>query len=178
MTNSVGMQYASAIFDLAYEKKCVTDYYQALDVINTVIKDEDISKVFMHPSITLDAKKEILKKSISTEIDETLLNFLYVLLDNNRLFDLPLIVVAYKELLNKYENVIEVDLYYKYPLTDEQRVEIKDKLSNYYQKKVVLHEILDDSLIGGIKITTAGEVLDVSVLSSLSNLKNSLKKGW
>ena len=37
MINSVGLQYATALFDLAEENKSVSDYYQALCIINEVI---------------------------------------------------------------------------------------------------------------------------------------------
>ena len=178
MINSVGLQYATALFDLAEENKSVNDYYQALCIINEVILEEEIKKTFEHPSISLEDKKMILKESLENSIDELLLNFLYVLIDNNRLNDLGLIVEAYKELLNEYENNIEVNVYSKYSLTEEQRVDITKKLSFHYQKNIILHEYLDESLLGGIKITCDGKIIDTSALHSLDSLKNSLKKGW
>jgi F0F1-type ATP synthase delta subunit len=66
--------------------------------------------------------------------------------------DLSLIISAYKELLNEYVNKLEVNVYSKYPLTEEQRVDVSNKLKNYYQKKIILNELVDESLIGGIKI--------------------------
>ena len=45
MINSVGLQYAKAIFDLACEKKCATDYYQALEVINKAEKNKALDRV-------------------------------------------------------------------------------------------------------------------------------------
>lgn len=178
MVNSVGLQYAQAIFDLAKESKCASDYYQALNAINAVIKEEEIAKTFSHPNINLATKKEILANALGEIVDETLLHFVFVLLDNNRLGDLSLIVEAYKELLNEYENVIEVNVYSKYPLSEEQRVDLHNKLCSYYQKQVTIKEELDSDLIGGVKITSAGKIIDLSTLSALDNLKNSLKKGY
>ena len=65
-----------------------------------------------------------------------------------------------------------------YTLTEEQRVDITNKLSFHYQKNVILHEYLDESLLGGIKIICDGKIIDTSALHSLDSLKNSLKKGW
>ena len=45
--------------------------------------------------------------------------------------------------------------------------------SDYYDTTIRCY-----TLIGGIKIEAAGQVLDSTVLSALDNLKNSLKKGW
>lgn len=179
MINSTGLQYAQAIFDLAKENKSASDYYQALLVINdAIIKDEEINKVFAHPSITLGEKKSILEKSLSSNVDEVLIHFLFVLLDNNRLFELPLIIEAYKELLDEYENKMEVDVYSKYPLDSKTKEELVAKLEKHYQKTIIINEHLDDNVIGGVKIVSNKEVLDSSVLSTLDNMKNSLKKGW
>lgn len=178
MTNSIGLQYAKAIFDLACEAKCANDYFDALKVINDTFKAEEIVKTFSHPLVSKDEKKEILSKSIGHLVDEVLINFLFVLIDNDRLMDLSLIISAYKELLNEYENKLEVNVYSKYPLTEEQRVDVSNKLKNYYQKKIILNELVDESLIGGIKVECNGEVIDTTLLQSLNNLKNSLKKGW
>lgn len=179
MINSTGLQYAQAIFDLAKENKSASDYYQALKVINDcIINDEENSKVFAHPSITISDKKEILKKSLSNNVDELLIHFLYVLLDNNRLFDLPLVIEAYKQLLDEYENKMEVNVYSKYPLDAQTKEELIKKLEKHYQKTIILFEHIDESVIGGVKIVSNKEVLDSSVLSTLDNMKNSLKKGW
>lgn len=179
MINSTGLQYAQAIFDLAKENKSASDYYQALLVINNaIINDGEINKVFAHPSITLSEKKSILEKSLSSNVDEVLIHFLFVLLDNNRLFELPLVIEAYKALLDEYENKMEVDVYSKYSLDTKAKEELVAKLEKHYQKTIILNEHLDDTVIGGVKIVSNKEVLDSSVLSTLDNMKNSLKKGW
>ena len=179
MINSTGVHYAQAIFDLAKESKSVIDYYQALVVINdALINDQTVNKTFAHPGITISEKKEILFKSLSNSLDEVLLHFLYVLLDNNRLFELPLVIEAYKQLLDEYENKMEVNVYSKYPLDSSTKEELLHKLEKHYQKTIILNEHIDKSVIGGIKIVSNKEVLDSSVLSTLDNMKNSLKKGW
>lgn len=179
MINSTGLQYAKAIFDLAKENKSASDYYQALLVINEVIiNDEEVNKVFAHPSINVSNKKDILYKSLCNKVDELLIHFLYVLLDNGRLLDLPLVIEAYKQLLDEYENKVEVDVYSKYPLEESIRENLIQKLEKHYHKTVIINEHIDENLIGGIKLVSNKEVLDSSVVSTLDNMKNSLKKGW
>lgn len=179
MINSVSLQYAKAIFDLACEKKCATDYYQALEVINkAMVLDEEVVKVFAHPLVNKESKKELILKTLNNNTDELLIQFLFVLIDNNRFLDLPLVIEAYKQLLNDYENKMEVKVYSKYPLSDETLNKLKEKLEMHYHKTILLEVILDDSLIGGVKIVSDKEIIDSSILSTLDDLKNSLKKGW
>lgn len=179
MINSVGLQYAKAIFDLATVNKSANDYYQALVVINdAILKDESILQVFMHPAINKEEKKNILEKTLGHLVDEVLLNFLFVLIDNNRFLDLPLVIEAYKQLLNEYENKLEVRVYSKYPLSNEVVLDIKNKLNNHFKKDIVINQLIDETLIGGVKIVTDKEILDASIISSLEVLKKDLMKGW
>lgn len=179
MTNSVSLQYAKAIFDLACESSNEQTYYDSLVVIKKVIfEDEDVCKTFSHPKIETKEKKEILNNVLKDKIDLTLLHYLFVLLDNNRFLELPLIVESYKELLDNHLGKMEVKVYSKYELDEKQRKDLKKSLKEYYKKDVIINEYIDTALIGGIKIEAAGQVLDSTVLLALDNLKNSLKKGW
>lgn len=179
MTNSVGLQYAKAIFDLALEAKSANDYYQALVVINeALILDVETSKIFAHPLVSKNDKKELIINTLKNNTDELLINFLLVLVDNNRLLDLPLVIESYKELLYEYENKMEIRVYSKYPLTNNDIDKIKNKLENHYQKNILLEVVIDENLIGGVKIESDNEIIDSSILNTLENLKNNLKKGW
>lgn len=179
MINSVGLQYAKALFDLATINKSANDYYQALLVLNdAILKEESVLQIFMHPAINKEEKKNILKNTLSHLVDEELLNFLFVLIDNNRFLDLPLVIEAYKQLLDEYENKLEVKVYSRYSLTENEIISLKEKLEKHYNKNIIITKYIDESLIGGIRIITDKEVLDASILSSLDELKNNLKKGW
>ena len=48
-------------------------------------------------------------------------------------------------------------------------------LENKYQKQINLNEIIDDALIGGIKVIVQNEVIDYTFDSTLANLKNTIK---
>lgn len=179
MANSVGLQYSRAIFDLACESNNEQIYFDALVVIKqTIFDDETIFKTFSHPKIETKDKKEMLENVLKDKVDLTLLHYLFVLLDNNRFLELPLIVESYKELLDEHLGKMEVKVYSKYELDENQKEDLSQKLKKYYKKDVIINEYIDTTLIGGIKIEASGQVLDSTVLSALDNLKNSLKKGW
>ena len=179
MANSVGLQYAKAIFDLACESSNEQMYFDALTVIKqTIFDDESAFKTFSHPKIETKEKKQILENVFKDKMDLTLLHYLFVLLDNNRFLELPIILDSYKDLLDEHLCKMEVKVYSKYKLDESQKDDLKLKLKKYYKKDVTINEYIDTTLIGGIKIEAAGQVLESTVLSALDNLKNSLKKGW
>ena len=82
----VEKEYAKALYELAEEQKCVSVIEEELKAISNICSDEDTMKFFLAPSIQLEDKKKVVLKSFKG-FNETLINFLFVLLDNRR-FDL------------------------------------------------------------------------------------------
>ena len=97
MISTVGLQYAKAIFDLACEKKLEDLYFENLKLINNLVNsDENVLKIFSHPSINKDEKKLIIKNVLEQRVLDEFLHFLYVLIDNDRFVDLNDIVDSYQ----------------------------------------------------------------------------------
>lgn len=175
MKTEVSMQYANALFELAIgsEKQ---EFYETLKIVNqTIVEDDEVLKVFEHPSITPDQKKEIIKQVLANKISDTFINFLYVVIDHQRVTDLKDILDAYKVLLDDFNNIKEATIYTKYPLTNNQKSELIIFLTKKYNKKITIIEYLDESLVGGIKVVVDSEVLDATSLNKLQKLKDILK---
>ncbi|MBQ8292190.1 MAG: ATP synthase F1 subunit delta [Bacilli bacterium] len=175
MKTEVSMQYAKALFELANgEEK--QEFYETLKIVNQVINnDVEVLKVFEHPRITPDQKKEIIEKVFKDKVSKTIINFLYVIIDHQRIKDLGDILETYKSLLDEHNNFKEVNVYAKYPLTDKQKQELKIALIKKYNKKIILREYLDEKLVGGIKVVVDNEVIDATSLNKLQKIKDILK---
>lgn len=175
MKTEVSVQYAKALFELANgEEK--QEFYEALIILNKVIvEDASVLKVFEHPSITPDQKKEIIKTALLNKISDTFVNFLYVVIDHQRIRELKDILDAYKALLDDYYNVKEALVYTKYPLDNNQKAELVILLTKHYNKEIRIVEKLDASLMGGIKVVVDNEVLDATIINKLQKIKDILK---
>ena len=80
MITDVSLQYAEALFSLA-ENTEKQDFYEALVVLTKVIvEDQEVFKVFEHPLLTPDQKKEIIKKTLDNKVSDTFINFLFVVI--------------------------------------------------------------------------------------------------
>lgn len=179
MVSSVSIQYAKAIFELALANQNENNYYQDLLVIKeSFIDDEKTKQVFSHPSISTREKKEILSNVLNDKINAELLHYLFVLVDNNRFLDLPDIVDTYQKLLDEYQEKLVVDVYTKYQLEEKQKQQIVSDLSKIYHASVMINEVIDETLIGGIKMMINGNIIDNTISKQLDILKTDLKKGW
>lgn len=57
------------------------------------------------------------------------------------------------------------------PLLKEEREELIEKLGNKYNKKIILEEEIDKSIIGGVYVRVGDDVLDGTLSTRLKDIK-------
>lgn len=175
MITDVSLQYARALFELANndEKK---EFYETLLVLEKVIiQDKEVIKVFEHPLLTPDQKKEIIKNTLGNKVSDTFLNFMYVVIDHGRINELTDITSSYKMILDDYLKQKEVLVYSSYPLTKPQILNLTNSLSKHYNKQIKIIEKVEATLVGGIKIVVDNEIIDATILNKLEKVIDSIK---
>ena len=76
---------------------------------------------------------------------------------------------------NEKKNILNCEVISKYPLNENIKEDLIKYLSQKYQKEIKLKETINDELIGGIKVIVQNEVIDYTIDSTLTNLKNTIK---
>ena len=79
MITDVSLQYARALFDLANSDEKKVFYETLLVLEKVIIDDSEVLKVFEHPLLTPDQKKEIIKNTLDNKVSDTFLNLLVIL---------------------------------------------------------------------------------------------------
>lgn len=175
MNNHLANEYASALFEVAIEKQSIEVVKDNLILLeNTLTSEEDSMRFFTHPNISKDNKKEIIKKTYNNVIDTIVENTLYIMIDNNRFDLLAEVVQEYYKLYLDYNKVIEVQAISTITLTESQIEELSIKLEKRYKHKITINNTIDKSIIGGILLKVNDEVIDDTVKSKISKLKNVL----
>lgn len=178
MVNTLSIQYAKALFDLASEKHEIVDTYHNLFVLTKVINESpDFMKIILSPRLNIEEKKQVVKKVFGNKEDDYFLHFIYVLIDNGRFSEIVNICDAFKELLDEHHQTMEVDVYTKYKLNDKQNQALINKLEKHFAKKITINYVIDPDLLAGIKIVAKGKILDLTLDSQLLSIKESIMKG-
>ena len=104
-------------------------------------------------------------------IDEELLSFLLILIEKDRILFL-------REKLNEMEKIdLERKNTYRgivkttEPLSEEQYNNLITKLEKKYNKKIILQQVIDSSILGGIYVRVNNEVMNGTVKLRLEELK-------
>lgn len=168
----VAKQYSEALFGLAFEEQQVDELLSEFKRFNAAI-DEDIFKFLNHPKISKQNKKEIIDQSV----DNTLLkHFIYVLIDNSRIDLLEDSLSEFEKYVRNQNKVLEVKAFSGKSLTSEQKTKLAESLSKKHNRKIELENIVDQSIVGGIRIEYEGMVLDDTINNYLRGLKANLTK--
>lgn len=171
----VEQEYAKALFELACENKKEDKIDSNLNDLKSILEMElEFKKIMISKSVNRDIKKQMIN-NVFKNFDDLFLNFLCVLVDNNRFELIDSIIAAYNKLLNDSKSILYVDVKTAKDLTDEEEKKIKMVLENKYKSKtIIINNIVDQNLIGGIIFSCKGKSFDISLKHQLDVLKSRL----
>ncbi|QWB99782.1 ATP synthase F1 subunit delta [Mycoplasmatota bacterium] len=169
MTNT-SKQYSLALFSLALERKQADEIYQEFH--RFVDGMDALSwKFFLNPKISDIDKKDLIEKIIKNQL---LVNFFKTVVDNKRFNFIKEIVLDYKRLLNDHHSVAEISVYSKQALSKVYKDRLVKKFTAKLNKKIMINEIINPDIVGGMRIEYQGKVLDQTVNANLDKLIASL----
>jgi F-type H+-transporting ATPase subunit delta len=179
ITNAIARRYAKALIELATEEDAIEKYYGELtDIESLIAACPEVSAVFSSPAFTLGAKKELLKDIVGRlPISGTVSNFLFVLLQNNRLDQLSQIIAGYRAFADELSGVLRGTVTSALPLEEAQISALRTALEKSTGKKIMLGVELDQSLIGGVVSRVGDKVFDGSIRTQLDRIQDILQKG-
>lgn len=168
----VAFQYSEALFSLALEENKVDQIISDFELFVESV-DKEIYTFLNHPKITKKDKKEIVNKAISNSL---LKNFINVLIDNSRIDLLEDTLSEFKKLYDNQNKVLKVIVYSNKVLSDKQKDNLILSLETKNNRKVELNNVIDQTIVGGLRLEYEGMVLDDTINNYLQSLKSNLTK--
>jgi F-type H+-transporting ATPase subunit delta len=149
------------------------DELQAL--VGNVFRREPALEVFLtNPAVGRDRKTALLKQAFEGRCSELLFDFLNVLNAHDRLDVLRGVADAYRDLVDRSENRMQVRVRSAVPLADDQRDRLTGELRETFGKEPVLHASVEPELLGGLVVQVDDWVYDASVRTRLDILRKQL----
>lgn len=172
----VSLRYGSALFSLALEQNKVVQWQKEIkELISLIEENKDFLELLDSKFLSASERKDIADKTLLFD-DEYLNSFIKVIIDNKRINIFLDILYAFNSLCNEHRDIIEGYLYSVTPLNKEQIQHIESALSKKEGKNVELRNLIDKSLIGGLKVVIEDRVYDDSIKYHLKEMKTTLMK--
>lgn len=172
--DAIARRYAESLFDLAKEEHAIEAYQKDMQKIAVVFRDESFVRFFSHVALTDDIKIEILNKSFYKQVTHYVYNFLLLLIKKRRIRYIEGICQEFQSLCNDYFGIKEGKVYSAFSLTDKEIERIEKAISIKVKKKVKLRMVIDEKMIGGIKVDIDNHIYDDSLSYQLESLRKEL----
>ena len=171
-TSPVAVAYARSLLELADERKQMEQVDQELRALREVIEQNPTFRAFLRdPSIGQNERMEMLNRVFGGKLSPLLMNFLQVVNAHGRLGKLEEIARAYDELLDERLGKIEVDVTVAQRLNPDQLEQVRKRVSAALKKDAVVHQYMDESIIGGIVLRVQDRLIDASVRAQLEGMR-------
>jgi len=173
--SKIASRYTIALLEVAIEEERVSFYRDQIKLIQDTIDECPGLMVFLnHYLISKEDKKALIKKIFADQDNESIIKFLYVIIDHDRCSNLVTIIDDFLKQSNGYMGILTGYVYSAYQLDEKQLKEIEEAISIKLDKTVWLENIIDQKLISGVKIVVDDNVIDGSLKNKISLLRNSL----
>jgi len=167
--------YARSLLELATEQRTPEPTGQELAGIQQILRDQPAFRQYLaDPSITSGERRAALDRIFRGNVSQLVLNFLGVVNDHDRLGLLSQIIDAYEDLLDEQLGKVEVDVYVAQKLLADQLEQVRQRVGAALKKDAIVHQYVDDSVIGGLILRVGDKLIDASARSQLRALKEKL----
>ncbi len=175
---SIAKRYAKSLIGIMTDNKQDNGQIKkGVENVKTILQSSpELYSVITNPIVSITDKKEIINSVFERDTNETVQNFLKLLVEENRFNLIYSIVDAFNEMADKLDNIVKVTVTSAIELTEEKKQEIENKIKEKLNKNIQINYILNPSIIAGLIYQTEDRVLDTSFLHKIEKLKQELIK--
>lgn len=171
----VAKRYAKALFEVAQAKGKTADAANDLrSVIEVLHGIPDLKKLIEHPKMDTSVKNDLLKQSFEGKVAEEVLNLLMLLVDRKRADIIEDVQKQYEKLASEALGHAIAIVYTPKALDDQDKARVAEQFGKLTGKTIEIDNVIDPSLLGGLKVRIGDKLFDGSLSSKLDKLQKSL----
>ena len=176
LASKIVAPYARALFDFSVEKNImhqITADFQNLEIF--LSESSELTEYLNNPIVSVDAKREILTKTLESQINTETFKFLMVLINRDRINLLSSVITNYLELVYETASIKTIEVLTAFAFTSTQKNTLIQKLKELIDaREIRLVITVDSSLIGGFLIRTESKIIDFTIKNQLQKLAKHL----
>ncbi|MCB5202354.1 F0F1 ATP synthase subunit delta [Neorhizobium sp. T786] len=178
MISGVAERYASSLFELAREAGSIDAVSADLDRFQALLDEsDDLKRLVASPVFSAEEQQRAISAvAAKAGIAGVVGNFLKVVASNRRLFALPGMIRAFRQIAAEHRGEVTAEVTSAHALTAAQEKELKSALKGVTGKNVDVNVTVDPTLLGGLIVKIGSRQIDTSLRTKLSTLKLALKE--
>ena len=173
--SQVSERYALALFQSAKQHEVMALVEADLrEVKKAFIENPELQDLINSPNLTSENKKEVMVQLFG-QANVFVMNTLLLMGERKRLNEIVGLVDAYVRLANVEQGIADAKVFSVRPLSEEERTSVSSVFAKKVGKQALrIENIIDPSLIGGMRIQIGNQIYDSSISSKLERLQRQL----
>jgi F-type H+-transporting ATPase subunit delta len=179
IVSGVARRYASALFEVALEGGAIDAVGGALETFDKALGESaDLRRLVASPVFSAEEQTRAIGAVLtSLGIGGLAANFIALAAKNRRLFVLPGMIEAYRQLVAAHRGEQVAEVTSAHTLTEDQVSSLSAALSGVTGgKSIRIVPKVDPSIIGGLIVKVGSRMIDTSLKTKLTSLKVALKE--
>ncbi|MEA2157312.1 MAG: F-type H+-transporting ATPase subunit delta [Solirubrobacteraceae bacterium] len=169
--------YGRSLFEVAADRDKTDELREQLGQFADALHDNrDLAIFFFSPYFSTPEKKDGLERAVKGA-DETLVNFLELLIEKHRMPAIYRIRRVYDALWEKTNHVLPVQIATAVELDAGVARQLGERIEETTGQKVQLTASVDPDILGGIVLRVGNSILDASIRNRLDNLRKAVARG-
>ena len=174
-TNPTAVAYARSLLELANERNQADEIGQEMAGIRDILTEQPSFAAYLaDPGIGGTERTATLEKVFKGRVSPLVSNFLGVVNNHGRMRMLGPIAQAFVDLLDEQRGNVEVDVTVAQRLSADQLEQVRQRVSQALGKNAVVHQYVDEDIIGGLVLRVEDRLIDASVKYQLEAMRERL----
>ena len=166
---------AKVLFSVFKENKADQWGSGILDLLSSLLSESPKFKQFiLTKRIDLNLKKEILSNIFSNILNQMQLDLIYCLLEKLDFKYLEVINQKYQKLIQDSSGYINITAVTVNQLNESELSDLKFNIKEKIDSDINIDNVVDSTILGGIKLKVGNTLIDGSLSTKLAKLKQSM----
>ena len=168
--------YARSLFEVAQEQNKLDTVREQIGAFADALDEtRELQVFFFSPYFSTQEKQDGLGRAV-TDADDTVVNFLKLLIENHRMPVIFRVRREFDRLWLQENKRLPVTVTSAIPLDDATVKHIGDRIAEQTNRQVELSSNVDPEILGGIVVRVGNSVLDASIRARLEKLRKQVAR--
>lgn len=168
-------QYGDALYELASEENCEDEVLDSLSTaVQAFMENPEYLRLVQDPALPKEERLGLLDEAFGSGVHVHVLSLLKLLCEKSALGLVKGCLEEYRARLYEARGILPVQAVSAVPLNKTQQNALKKQLAAKTGKTILLENVTDPSLLGGIKLRYEGKELDGTAAGRLAAMRRVL----
>jgi len=177
LKGAIARRYAEAAFELGVEHQTLDRWLNDLRTIADYLGARQLAFILSEPNIQFERKEQVVRDLLQDKVQKDALGLALLIVERQHVEGVKMVRDEFERLYDDYRGQAHAELTTATPLDDDLREQVKADLQRVTGKRIILHERVDPTILGGAIARVGDTLIDGSVRRKLSLLRQQILRG-